>query len=295
MNCLICDSAKLSNVGAVETSKHFDVVQCKECRFVFTLPRPSQEELIAHYGADYFTNSSKEAGYNDYYTIGEMNMRAMWPSFKEYMGRVYQNEQTILDVGCASGAFLLEAKKDGWVTKGIELSDDAVLRATSEYNLDVKQGDIFCNELKLSPFNVITMWHVLEHTLQPIDVLRRAYALLTPGGVVFIELPNWNSLGRILKGTRWKQLVPPAHLNFFIRQSMRKALERVGFEVIRCSTHNVAGIDKLRARSAKVVIPMIDGVAAAVGYMGCGGYLRALARKPERSRAGMFEEPHLVS
>lgn len=279
MKCLICHSDKISIIGTVETSGHYEVARCKACHFVFTLPRPTPEELIAHYSADYFTNSSREAGYVDYYLVGEMNMKAMWPSFKDYAKLKEEDKKTILDVGCASGAFLAEAEHDGWKTKGIELSEDAVGRAKSEYHLDVMQGDIFDERLEAGAFDVVTMWHVLEHTIDPMEVLQRAHDLLTPTGLLFIELPNWNSLGRLIKGTKWKQLVPPAHLNFFVRESMRYALQHSGFEVIRCSTQHIVGFDVLKSRSPKPIVPLLSGFEAAVVTTGCGGYLRALARK----------------
>ena len=281
MECLICRSGNLKTIGLVDTSKRYEVTQCRKCAMVFTLPRPTHDELIAHYSAEYFTNSKREAGYADYYSIGEMNMRNMWPSFKEYAEFKPQVGRRMLDVGCASGAFLDEARKDGWNTKGIELSNDAVRRANKEYHLDVLGGDIFDSRLSPKTFDVLTMWHILEHTIDPLAVLKRAHELLDSNGALFIELPNWNSLGRIVNGMKWKQLVPPAHLNFFNTKSMPVALEQAGFNVVKCSTLHVAGFDILRSRVPKVALPLVGAVEGLVSKLGRGGYLRALALKKE--------------
>lgn len=279
MKCLVCDNQRVSVIDSVETSKRYDVAKCRNCSFVYALPRPTTEELIAHYDADYFTNSDREAGYANYYHIGEMNMRAMWPVFKDYVSLSNPAGCSILDVGCASGAFLNEAKQDGCITMGIELSEDAVRRAVDHYKLNVLHGDIFSNALSGERFDILTMWHVLEHTLEPIPVLLRAQELLKPSGRLFIELPHWNSLGRIIKGNRWKQLLPPAHLNYFTTKSMREALMRMGYEVLRCSTHYAAGFAEMHQRAPSVIRPAIRGLENAIGAVGYGAYLRALARK----------------
>jgi transcription elongation factor Elf1 len=121
MDCLICGSASNAIVGCVNTTRRFDVVRCAHCNFVFAMPRPTEAELVEHYGADYFTDSNKEAGYLDYYTIGEMNMRAVWPIFKEYARIGLEKPTSILDIGCASGAFLDEARQDGWTAMSSRL------------------------------------------------------------------------------------------------------------------------------------------------------------------------------
>jgi 2-polyprenyl-3-methyl-5-hydroxy-6-metoxy-1,4-benzoquinol methylase len=276
--CIIC-GANAKIIGEVTTGKKYEVAKCQKCAFVFTLPRPSVEELIAHYDADYFTNSNKETGYGDYYRVGEMNMRAMWPVFKSYVGLGAAEGRAILDVGCASGAFLSKAQSEGWKAKGVELSEDAVKRARVEYHLEVYQDDIFCDKLETASFNVLTMWHSLEHTLKPLAELQRAHDLLVPSGLCFIELPNWNSLGRIAKGTKWNQLVPPAHLNFFTKESITFALKKVGFEDIKCSTHHIAGFTRLKSKVPGVAKASLSGIEAWVEHRGNGGYLRAVGRK----------------
>jgi SAM-dependent methyltransferase len=279
--CIVC-SENIKIIGEVTTSKNYKVAKCQKCGFVFILPRPSVAELIAHYDADYFTNSNKETGYGDYYRVGEMNMRAMWPVFKSYVGLGAAEGRAMLDVGCASGAFLSKAQGEGWKTTGVELSEDAVKRAREEYHLEVYADDIFSSKLEPSSFDIITMWHSLEHTLEPLAELQRAHDLLLPSGLCFIELPNWNSLGRIAKGTKWNQLVPPAHLNFFTRKSITFALKKAGFEDISCSTHHIAGFTKIKSKVPAVAKASMSRVEAWVEHQGNGGYLRAVGRKSSK-------------
>lgn len=278
MGCIVC-SKNVKIIGEVVTNKKYEVAKCQTCHFVFILPRPTKAELIAHYDADYFTNSNKETGYKDYYNVGEDNMRAMWPVFKSYVGLGASEGGAILDVGCASGAFLSEAQGEGWKAKGVELGEDAVKRAREKYHVDVYRDDIFCDQLDATSFDVVTMWHALEHTLDPMAELQRAYSLLTPSGLCFIELPNWDSLGRIAKGTKWNQLVPPAHLNFFTKESMAVALKKVGFQDIKCSTHHIAGFARLKSKAPRVAKAPLNGIEALVEGRGHGGYLRAVGRK----------------
>lgn len=287
MSCVVCQETKLETLGSVTTCAVYAVVRCSRCQLVFTLPRPTEAELAAHYSADYFTASHKEAGYDDYFEVGEDNMRKMWIEFEgQYLGPG-ASCGSMLDVGCASGAFLHEAKRAGWKTCGVELSGTAVERARSRYGLEVIHGDIFTHDLDGLHFDIITMWHVLEHTIDPANVLRRAFDLLSEGGLLFIELPNWNSLGRKVKGFKWKQLCPPAHINLFTPASLRRALALSAFEAIHCKTHSVVGFDIYKDKAPGWLRPTVRAVERVPEILGWGGYLRASAtREPEAKSAG---------
>jgi 2-polyprenyl-3-methyl-5-hydroxy-6-metoxy-1,4-benzoquinol methylase len=186
----------------------------------------------------------------------------------------------LLDAGCATGGFLAEAKAAGWDCLGVELSDHAVEIARNEFSLDVVHGDLDSDLLAPGSFGLITMWHVLEHLIDPAAALVRARELLLPGGMLFIELPNWNSLGRMAKGPAWKQLKPPEHINFFTPRSLAATATRAGFHVLRCDSHYPSMIDKAAVRRWSQ--PLHCGaatVAIAASAVGRGGYARLLAQR----------------
>lgn len=211
-------------------------------------------------------------------------MRKMWSVFKRYANLDTFPNRSILDVGCASGGFLYEATKEGWDTAGVEFAEDAVARAKEVYKLYVRQGDLFSDTLDMSQFGIITLWHVLEHIPEPLPTLCRAYELLAHDGLLFVEVPNWNSLGRVIKGRNWKQILPPAHLNYFTQSSIRRIVNEAGFNVIKTSTHHIVGFDKIAAGTRpRFFKQMCERIETTVGHLGYGGYLRILAKKPSAS------------
>jgi len=258
----------------------YDVVRCRACRLVFACPRPLPEELSEFYSARYFRKTAADClGYEDYRGLGEMNARRMWTVLRE---KYLQGMPTgrILDVGCATGGFLSEASRDGWRCTGVEMSADASNIARHEFGLEVLQGDLSTEALDLRRFDLVTMFHVVEHMIHPLKALERAAEVLVPGGILFVELPNWDSMGRVLKGSAWSQLTPPEHINFFTPSSLRFAVEKTGMRVkVATSAYPLfADLARVRRWSRPAWIAL-SGVASLASCLGYGGYVRLLAEK----------------
>lgn len=279
--CPICDGDRLTTLFEVQSWAKYEIVRCGECDAVFSSPRPTSEVLDAFYTSEYFRRTEDDGhGYSDYRSMAEINARRMWSHLKKYSPLDKVSQKKVLDVGCATGGFLAEAKQDGWECLGVELSQYAVDVARNEFGLEVLQGDVFLPDLENGQFGLITMWHVLEHLIDPVATLQKARELLAPGGLMFVELPNWDSFGRVLKGSAWKQIKPPEHINYLTPRSLRVAAERASIEVIRCDTHYPSLMDKAAVR--RFSQPFHAGVAlVACGAckLGHGGYVRLLARK----------------
>jgi hypothetical protein len=122
------------------------------------------------------------------------------------------------------------------------------------------------------------MWHVLEHIINPVQTIRRAGELLNSDGYLFIELPQWNSAGRLAKGMSWAQLVPPGHINYWNVTSMSKMLTANGFLVVKIGTVGLAN-SREYCEKYPLLTPVVKLVEAAITTMGLGGYLRVMARK----------------
>lgn len=134
----------------------------------------------------------------------------------------------ILDVGCGNGGFLNVAKQAGWQVEGLDFDAGAVSAARSR-GLVVHHGGIEVLEGRTACYDMITLCHVIEHVHDPIDTLRRLYALLKPNGVLWLETPNLSSLGAKRFGPHWRGLESPRHLVLFSPSSMEAALTSAGF------------------------------------------------------------------
>jgi 2-polyprenyl-3-methyl-5-hydroxy-6-metoxy-1,4-benzoquinol methylase len=139
----------------------------------------------------------------------------------------------LLDVGCATGAYIELMRSLGWDTHGLEMDQGAVETARG-LGLSVRQGMMS----DLDPgvdgtFDHITVGHVIEHTHEPVEALEAAFRVLRPGGRIWVGTPNLGSLGARLFRSRWRALEPPRHLVLFTPDSLSLALRAAGFSDIR--------------------------------------------------------------
>jgi 2-polyprenyl-3-methyl-5-hydroxy-6-metoxy-1,4-benzoquinol methylase len=138
----------------------------------------------------------------------------------------------LLDIGFGSGAFLDAAHAIGWEVTGID-TDSKVVSNALKRGLNVYQGDLEVLAGESNAFDVITLSHVIEHVHKPIPVLEACYRLLKPGGKLWLETPNINSLGRMRFRNNWRGLETPRHLVIFNRRSLHTALNQIGFTDVR--------------------------------------------------------------
>jgi predicted TPR repeat methyltransferase len=145
----------------------------------------------------------------------------------------------LLDVGCATGLFVSEAHQAGWRASGLDASTWAIARARER-----------CPQATLVPqmledanfsaeeFEVITLWDVLEHIRSPVETLRRVWKWMQPGGWLFLNLPNANSLVAKLMGRYWVLLLRE-HLWYFSPETMALLLPQAGFQVVSTRSNRV--------------------------------------------------------
>jgi 2-polyprenyl-3-methyl-5-hydroxy-6-metoxy-1,4-benzoquinol methylase len=146
----------------------------------------------------------------------------------------------LLDVGCGAGYFLRVARNCGWSSIGVDADPKAVANCVNQ-GFEVLEGGIEQFDGQERLFDVITMSHVLEHVHDPVGTIEACHRLLKPGGRLWIETPNIDSLGHRQYGESWRGLEPPRHLVLFNSRSLATALSGAGF--IRIETK--AAIDTL--------------------------------------------------
>lgn len=142
-----------------------------------------------------------------------------------------EENQALLDVGCGNGIFLDFARQAGWQASGVDFDSSAVSFCIQK-GLDVQQGSIKALVHQAERFDWITLSHVVEHVHDPIALLVDCFCLLKPGGSLWIETPNFDSLGHRYFGSDWYALDPPRHLVMFNRASLVQALSRTGYQNI---------------------------------------------------------------
>lgn len=142
----------------------------------------------------------------------------------------------LLEVGCAAGFHLDEARALGWRPRGIEPATGPAEYARRELGLDVVSG--FAEDVPLDPGSVdaVCLWHTLEHIPRPARLLDHLRAALRPGGVLLIEVPNAASRLAKRQGSEWFALEPEVHVAQWTPPALRALLERAGYDEIEVST-----------------------------------------------------------
>lgn len=165
----------------------------------------------------------------------------------------------LLDIGFGDGAFLDIAHAIGWEVTGID-PDSKVVNNARERGLNVYQGGLEVMTRESGVFDVITMSHVIEHVHEPIGAFEACHRLLKPGGQLWVETPNIDSLGRSRFQHSWRGLEIPRHLVLFNRQSLRQALQRAGFTDVQdaSQTSPCSVIYAMSQRMQKGLDPYVD-------------------------------------
>ena len=215
-NCPICNSSDTSLfmacVDNTVSRETFNIVVCNGCGFKFTNPRPEEDKVGDYYKSEeYVSHSNTKKGFiNSTYQI----VRKYTLLKKLQLISRYFKTGNILDIGCGTGEFLNTCKQAKWNTLGIEPDENARKMARENYGLDVKEeGEI--NALPDAGFDVITMWHVLEHVPKLNERVEDLKRLIKPNGVIIIAVPNCSSWDAGHYKERWAAYDVPRHLYHF--------------------------------------------------------------------------------
>jgi 2-polyprenyl-3-methyl-5-hydroxy-6-metoxy-1,4-benzoquinol methylase len=230
--CPICgEKARkdiLSCIDHTVSKSEFKVVECSNCGFAFTSPRPAESDLGAYYESEeYISHSNTSKG-----IVSRLYQRVRKYTLGKKLGLINRQGKkgSLLDIGCGTGEFLNTAKLDGWKAIGIEPSPSARKQGEENFKLDVRDEPELAS-LPAKSFDVITMWHVMEHVPNLRDRVQRLNELLKDDGVLFIAVPNRSSFDAKHYGEKWAAYDVPRHLWHFRAQDMRKLMEQFGFEV----------------------------------------------------------------
>ena len=232
--CLVCDNESFTTFlncpDHFLTQETFTICRCDKCGFLFTNPRPAANELPAYYqSAEYISHSNSRQGIQ--------NILYQWVR-KYTLGRKYKLIQNykkgscILDIGCATGEFLNYFKKRKWETFGIEPNTQARKMGISNYALNI-EDEGYLQKLPEASFDVITMWHVLEHVRLLNARIAQLQRLLSPKGILFIAVPNPASADAKHYGTFWAAYDVPRHLYHFTQDTITFLFSKHSFELIQ--------------------------------------------------------------
>ena len=202
-------------------------LRCADCLLVYVDPVPKEATRPEAYGADYY---EPWQGREEHARVRLWRRRLSLVEERSSRG-------ALLDVGCGDGLFLAIARDAGWSVEGIEFSPEGARRASKRLGRPVAVGHLARERLLRGPFDVLTLWHVLEHLEEPAPMLDAARVRLRPGGLVVVAVPNLDNLPmqwayRVARGRPlplYEAGAREPHLSHFSPTTLAALLERQGF------------------------------------------------------------------
>ena len=231
--CPICGSKNIKKKLEIPdhflTKELFELWECRECTTKFTNPRPHKENLSKYYeSSEYLSHTANKQGpLGKFYNV----LRIINIHNKYKLLNQYTTKGKVLDIGCGTGEFLHYLDKKGWECQGIEPNEAARKYAKETYQLPIEDENIL-KKLPAKHFDLITLWHVLEHIPEINDRLLDINRILKDDGTIFLALPNPASWDAISYNSYWAGYDVPRHLYHFSQTAVHFLAQQNGWKII---------------------------------------------------------------
>jgi 2-polyprenyl-3-methyl-5-hydroxy-6-metoxy-1,4-benzoquinol methylase len=206
----------------------FDLYHNEELDMLITSPQPSLDILGKYYeSVDYIshTDSKRSLFEKMYHFVKGIALK----NKLNLINSQQPNKGSILDIGAGTGEFLSVARQDGWKTIGVEPSDKAKAIAKNKGVSFVEQT----SELENHSFDVISMWHVLEHVPDLNQQIKELKRLLKPNGTLIIAVPNFKSFDAKHYGKFWAAYDVPIHFWHFSKTAIKKLFLKEEIQLVK--------------------------------------------------------------
>jgi 2-polyprenyl-3-methyl-5-hydroxy-6-metoxy-1,4-benzoquinol methylase len=223
--CPVCHqeanfSAFLSCKDHTVSNETFNLEQCQSCGFVATNPRPADHDLPRYYQSPaYISHSDISTNLIDKVYKVSRNFTLKW-KYDLVHRHSLAKPSSLLDFGCGTGAFLQKCQQRKMIVSGVEPAEAARAQATRNAKTKIYSS---VHELSGS-FDIITLWHVLEHVSDLNGTIKKLKNTLAENGTMFIAVPNLNSDDAKAYGEYWAAYDVPRHLWHFSRNTMKQLL-----------------------------------------------------------------------
>ena len=229
ISCDLCEREMEFLWKTCDSANHpWNYVRCKTCgliRLNIGHSNPLWNE-VAYADPYYGDGFSKFKG-----AIQSLREFSAWRRARE-IHQLFGKPGRVLDVGCGEGLFLGYMKKLGWKVCGCEIGERAAARAEERLSQPIHRGDLETMPEPDLPWNVVMLWHVLEHLSNPMALLKDLSNRMDPNGLLVIAIPNASSWQARLFGSDWFHLDPPRHLFSMDLFHLNEMARRVGWKII---------------------------------------------------------------
>jgi 2-polyprenyl-3-methyl-5-hydroxy-6-metoxy-1,4-benzoquinol methylase len=244
-HCLICGE---TDAALRYRITRFDVMQCRACTQIYLHPLPSPDEIHTLFESLYTTGEGSVPELRSYYRFcfDDTPDNPLVQQYEAWLDEIeaVRPPGRVLDVGCGTGLFLSVARRRGWKPFGIDESVEATRHAREHFGLDPWVGEFSSFARKGELFDLVTGWDVIEHSRDPVALMRSARQCLAPGGIVSLSTPNQHSMLDLVAGLLYRasfgRVVGPLekfyieqHFLYFTPDTLRRCLEQAGLRIDR--------------------------------------------------------------
>lgn len=239
IDCPLCGA---NSYKMLFKKRGFTFVACDKCSLVYINPVLEENKLWEFYNSealDYMQNVILKN------TSSQRKQKIHIPR-AEIIKDIAPNGR-LLEIGCSVGYFLEAAKEVGnWELYGVELNKKSA--AYVRENLDIMVFNDFVENLDIDEetFNVVVSFEVIEHTINPLDVLKKAYKILKKDGYFFVSTPNIEGFDFKVLGKHNRSFSPPGHLVYFTPTTFVDILNRAGFKDVKVQTPGKLDVENVR-------------------------------------------------
>jgi len=262
--CILCGAQERELLIEKDSWK---IYRCHKCGLGFLDPRPSQEEVEHLYRDEYFSERYDE-GLDPNSAEFQKRLRSEKHRVR-FIKKVKQDGQ-VLDIGCGYGYFLAACRNEGFEVSGVDVSGWATQYAIERLGIPVRLGKVGDLTLPSHHFDIITMWHSLEHTPDPHLALQVVKSCLKDDGILVIDVPTYKGTDAQRMWQEWDGWSVPYHFWHFTSRTLVQFLGKHGFSVIKSKDYHSSVIKEKWGRIvilkpfARLIAKMYSGHSIAV-------------------------------
>jgi 2-polyprenyl-3-methyl-5-hydroxy-6-metoxy-1,4-benzoquinol methylase len=225
--CPICEATSRKELIVLE---QWRIEKCRQCSIGILDPMPEKQELKRFYNRAYF-----EDQYDDGLEPGTeaFQRRISQEDHRLRMFRRIKKSGALLDLGCGLGYFLYACRRAGYQVQGADLSVSLAEYVEKRLQIPMIVAELEELDFPTASFDIITMWHFLEHTRNPSLCIQRVGRWLKPDGVMVIDVPNYESTDATKYWADWVGWQVPFHLYHFSPRALEYLLSKHHLKIIR--------------------------------------------------------------
>jgi len=235
-SCPICKSEKVNQIFNCKdyslTQEDFGILQCLTCNLQFTFPIPPKDQIAPYYNFPAYISHSdiKEGWMNKIYH--QVRQYTLLNKTKWVQSLFTGHKGSLLEVGAGTGAFANAMVQKGWNVTALEPDEASRKKAFENYQINLLPIDNLYN-IHDQKFDVITLWHVLEHVHDLSDYMNTFKHLLKPNGRLLIAVPNYTSFDGQYYKNFWAAYDVPRHLYHFSPQSLERLATLYNMQIVQ--------------------------------------------------------------